>query len=70
MRDLLISGVQYLRNGRETAFYRMQNGGTDYVTGMEGLEDNNGGTIARSQLDAAAARMQEGGRKSGRGKHV
>ena len=26
----------------------MQNGGMDYVTGMEGLEDNNGSTIARS----------------------
>ena len=30
-------------------------GGTDNVTGMEGLEDEDGGANARPELDAAAA---------------
>ena len=36
----------------------MQNGGTDGVSGMEGMVNNNGDVIARPELDAAAARKE------------
>ena len=41
----------------------MQNGGNDGVTGMEGMVDDNGGTIARPELDAAAARKEAANNK-------
>jgi hypothetical protein len=58
VRDLLISGVLYPQYGRQTAPERMQNGGIDGVSGMEAMVDDNGGTIARPQPDAAAARKE------------